>query len=102
MQTKVKTLTVIESCKTLKSALVYLWIRGEDGESRLITCFGHSHSCGMTVAKLSVVIGEKTIQNVDRKRHVAMTTWETKFGTIKARVQNRRLFLTVPDGIEID
>jgi len=56
----------------------------------------------MTVAKLSVVIGEKTIQNVDRKRHVAMTTWETKFGTIKARVQNRRLFLTVPDGIEID
>jgi len=101
MVSKIKTLKKL-TCDELKSGSVTAWIRNEDG---LRGMFIYAHYFVKTgEVSLQMRINTKRVTLVVANRGLESTSaqFETPYGVVKARIKNRRLFVTAPNSVELD
>ena len=101
MVSKIKTLRKI-TCPELKSACFTVWIRNEDGFRGMFIYAHHFVETGEVSLRMNINTKRETLTVTNRGTGSTSAQFDTPFGVVKARVANRRLFVTAPNGVEID
>jgi hypothetical protein len=101
MVSKIKTLKK-NTCDELKSACFTAWIRNDTGLKGMFIYAHHFVKTGEVSLRMSVNTKRETLTVANRGAGSTSAQFDTPFGVVKARVVNRRLFVSVPNGIELD
>ncbi len=101
MVSKIKTLKKI-SCPELKSTCVTAWIRNDDGLKGMFIYAHYFVETSEVSLRMSVNSKRETLTVTNRGTDSTSAQFDTPYGVVKARIANRRLFVTAPNGVELD
>lgn len=101
MVSKIKTLKKI-TCDELKSACFTAWIRNDTGLKGMFIYAHHFVKTGEVSLRMSVNTNRETLTVSNRGTDSTSAQFDTPYGVVKARITNRRLFVTAPNGVELD
>lgn len=87
----------------LKSASATAWVRTEDGGLKGMFIYGHLFPAdGSASVEMRINTKRETLSVQNRGINSASAQFDTPYGVVKARVVNRRLFVTAPNGVELE